>query len=85
MAIERTYYCDNPTCMDDKPGDGTPCHVRSATPPPYIPGGFVQTYEYPNGPAVKHFCGWDCLLKYAATIEPPIIITMDDMLGGNDG
>jgi hypothetical protein len=37
----------------------------------------VLTEEFaPDGASgIFHFCGWDCVLKFAATIEPPTIIT----------
>ena len=60
MAIERTFYCDAPEC------DG---HVRTAgrrTAP-----GMITAKDRMGGPtATLHFCSWDCVLKYAATVEP---------------
>lgn len=78
MAIERTYYCDNPSCAADHPGDSeTPLHACTATPPPYLPRGFIEVRE--GGPSVPelYFCGWDCLMKYAAKFPPAEIIPFD--------
>ena len=47
MSIERTYYCDNADCADDKPGDGTePARARTASPPPYLPKGIMEVREH---------------------------------------
>lgn len=66
MAVERIIYCEAPDCER---------HVRSATPPPYVPGGFLEIRKF-GLPAcgVWHFCGWDCVMRYAATKEPEEVI-----------
>ena len=63
MALERTLYCDGPDCERN---------VTTASPPPYIPGGFymVRTEAPGMRPARYHFCGWDCILRYAGQQEP---------------
>jgi len=39
-----------------------------------LPGsGWVKTVEYGSGESVEAFCSWDCVLKYAATFEPPTV------------
>jgi hypothetical protein len=65
MSIERTYHCDGPDCE------------RNWSQSAYL------ALEMPTvthaGPHALHFCGWDCLLRYAATKEPETVI------GGDDG
>lgn len=79
MAIERTYYCDNPSCAEDHPGDGeTPLHAKTVTPPPHLPVGILEVrVGGPNGGEEFHFCGWECVMKYAAALPPPEIIPVD--------
>ena len=62
VGIERTYFCDAPDCD---------VHGASATPPPYIPWGFIETRQcHPGGSEERHyFCSWDCAMKFAAA-EP---------------
>jgi hypothetical protein len=64
MSVGRTIYCDGPGCA--------PCHVYTDTPAPHLPGGFVAVREQGNagGGIVHHFCGWGCLMKYAAKFPP---------------
>lgn len=56
MSLERVFHCDGPDCER---------HVktRAARPPM-----FLVVSEH-GGPAL-HFCGWDCVLRHAATKEP---------------
>ncbi len=61
MSIERIFYCDGPECD---------CHVRTASKRPQ--GGFLFVEE--DGPTVLHFCTWDCVLKYAATLPPSEVV-----------
>lgn len=84
MAIERTYYCDGPGCGDEHDG-GQPCNVRTATPPPYVPVSFIATREsLPGNEEIEHhFCGWGCLMKYAAAQPIPERIEWDDITGGD--
>lgn len=83
MSIERIYYCDNPSCAEDHPGDGAnPVHARTASPPPHLPVGFLHVrVGGSNGGEHHHFCGWECCMKYAATLPAPTIIPLD----GEDG
>ena len=60
MSIERTFFCDGPECER---------HVRSAT--RHSP--FLTVTE--RSEATLHFCGWDCVLRYAAAQEPEIVIS----------
>jgi hypothetical protein len=68
MSIERTFHCDGPECER---------HVRTA-------GRRATTFltiTEPGGPAL-HFCGWDCVLRHAATKEPEAVIAAP---GSDDG
>lgn len=64
MSIERTFYCDAPGCE---------VHVRTMAKFPIC--GFIRTLQDCE---VHHFCSWDCVLKYAATMPPTEILRMDD-------
>jgi hypothetical protein len=66
MSIERIYYCDGPECER---------HVRTAAHRPAA--GFVFVTEGGSG-GTLHFCGWDCVLKYAATKPPEEVIAVSD-------
>ena len=67
MKLEGHIYCERlPDCDThahigpDKMGAG------------HLPPGWIRTTEYGGlAPAEQAFCGWDCLMKAAATIEPP--------------
>lgn len=61
MSIERTFYCNGPECER---------HVTTAMSRPSACFIFVTDGHL----ATLHFCGWDCVLKYAATIEPEEVI-----------
>jgi hypothetical protein len=88
VSIERTYYCDGPENADipgdgDQP-DGCPKNVTAAMlDGAYLPGGFVEVRSHVQGATYQelHFCGWDCLLRYAAQQRPTEYLTLDD-LGG---
>ncbi len=58
--IERVFHCDGPDCER---------HWNQAA---------HRELEMPvitnTGPTL-HFCGWDCVLRHAATKEPEQIIT----------
>ncbi len=57
MAIERTYHCDGPDCE---------VHARTAS-AGRLPKGFLKVSD--DGHA-NHFCTWDCVLRFAAKMEP---------------
>lgn len=62
--IDRIYYCEGPLDNDD---GRCPAHVRTATPPPHLPIGIIETRQRENGEDdIHHFCSWDCAMKYAA-------------------
>jgi hypothetical protein len=64
MSIQRVFYCDGPECER---------HVQtassSATP-------FLTVSE--SAGRSLHFCGWDCVLKHAATKPPAELIPAGD-------
>jgi hypothetical protein len=55
MSIERVYTCDWRECE---------CHMRTSG----DPRPFLTITEAPGHSL--HFCGWDCVLKYAGE-KPP--------------
>jgi len=61
MSISRTFYCDGPDCER---------HVQTtqALPPVFL------TLSERDGDDL-HFCGWDCVLRRAATMEPETVIS----------
>lgn len=68
MSIERTYHCDGPDCER---------HGSSVTPPPYIPWGFLEVRQSSGqGDQSRHFCGWDCVMKFAATFPAEEVIPL---------
>ena len=61
MSVERIFRCDGPECERH-------VQTRQARPPMFL----VVT---PVGEAADlHFCGWDCVLRHAATKEPETVI-----------
>lgn len=79
MSIERTYYCESPDCHGGSlDGDTPPAHVTTASAPPHLPGGFIETRERTDeGDHLHHFCSWDCCMKFAAAQPVPEIIEVD--------
>lgn len=80
MAVERIIYCEGPDCGGDGGlvGGHSSVHVRLATPPPYLPPGFIEVREGGHdGVDEHHFCSWDCLMKFAAKFPPPERIEME--------
>ena len=59
MSIERTFYCDGPDCER------------------YFRTRRLRTEHFlvvtEQGVSL-HFCGWDCVLRHAATKEPEQVI-----------
>jgi len=60
MSIERIFYCDGPECER---------HTRTASSRPTT---FITVTEGTG--RSQHFCGWDCVLKQAATKPPAEVI-----------
>jgi hypothetical protein len=79
MSVERTYYCEGPTCGAREDGDPQPIHVRTAIPPPHLPSSVIETRQRDAGiDDVHHFCGWDCLMRYAAEQPLPLVLGDDE-------
>ena len=71
MSVQRTYYCDGPDCG---------AHATTATPPPYLPTGFLGVVEHcPGGNAEYQFCGWECAMKYGSSRPAPEFIDWRDV------
>ena len=60
MSIERVFYCEGPDCER---------HYRTMR----SRAAMFITITEGAGPST-HFCGWDCVLRHAATKEPEEII-----------
>jgi hypothetical protein len=57
VSVERTYYCDGPECerqVSEAAAKGAPGNLLT------IAGDGDEL----------HFCGWDCVLRFAAGKEP---------------
>jgi hypothetical protein len=61
MTIERVFYCDGPECER---------HVRTVA---TRPASGLLTITGEGKPL--HFCGWDCVLRHAATKEPEKVVS----------
>jgi hypothetical protein len=62
MSIERIFHCDGPDC-------GTSVRTRGLRPDSYL----ITATETGGGPALtRHFCSWDCTMRYAAA-QPAMI------------
>ena len=86
MAVQRTYYCEGPDCGGEGGlrGGHSSGSCSTATPPPYLPGGFIGVRQWSEGDPEEehHFCSWDCLMKFAAAQPMPERIEIG---GGDDG
>lgn len=67
MSVERIFHCDGPECDH---------HVRSRLEQP--PVFLTMTSREPDRVEL-HFCGWDCVLRHAATKEPETVISGSDV------
>jgi hypothetical protein len=57
MTVERRFYCDGPDCER---------FVRTLKPKPPEGSGFITAGEAIDGAEIKHFCTWDCCMKWSA-------------------
>ncbi len=66
MKIEGMLWCEGPDCE---------AHERVGVPNMSVgrlPVGWVKVVEYGDtGPDETAYCGWNCVLKTAATIPTP--------------
>lgn len=76
MAIERTYFCDGPANPDFPHPDGEDrCPTFARTAGEGLPTSFLKVA---GAERPLHFCGWDCVLRYAATRPATEVVTLDD-------
>lgn len=70
MKLEGMIWCSGPGCEAHQ-------HVGADTmEAERLPVGWLKVIEYGNGhtdPACA-YCGWDCLLKAAGEVPPPIVV-----------
>lgn len=59
MATETVYHCEGPLCD---------AHQQSMQPAPIR--GWIQIRAGWEPGESHDFCGWDCVLKYAAKFDP---------------
>lgn len=74
MKLEGTVYCEGPDCrINAHVGPDTMENDR-------LPVGWVRVQEFGsgNGDPRAAFCGWNCVLRAAAQIEPPTILDAAD-------
>lgn len=66
MKTETIFYCEGPGCER---------HVRTTGKRP------AAFFEVSTGAGLEpmYFCGWDCTMKYAATLPPEEIIPIGDV------
>lgn len=75
MSLGRTFYCDQEDC-------GASWGANAGSTQAACPG--LLTVTQSGRGRATHFCSWDCLMKYAAKIPAPEIIsfgTQDDADG----
>lgn len=61
MSIERLFHCDGPDCER---------YMRTQRARPAM----FLTVSEPGRSRALHFCGWDCVLRHAATKEPEQVV-----------
>jgi hypothetical protein len=66
MSIEQVYICDWRECEN---------HARTAS--ESLPTAMIAVAEG-DADRPHHFCGWDCLLKFAAEKPPEEEILLDE-------
>ena len=71
MTIRREFHCDGPDCER--------FHSTLSSQSEHF---ITLTGSMTIGGAALHFCGWDCLLRHAATKEPETIIPQGPLAEG---
>lgn len=62
---EITFHCQGPACQR---------HVVSTEEPPVR--GWLEVREEVGGRVLVHdYCGWECVMRAASHIEPPVELT----------
>ena len=70
MKLEGTIHCEGPDCeVHQHVGPDTMEAER-------LPVGWLRVTDYGSGNKDEQVavCGWDCLMKLSATVEPPVVI-----------
>ena len=79
MKLEGVVHCEGPDCEVHQ-HVGVPSMMLGR-----LPAGWLQVVEYGDQePDTFAFCTWDCLMKRAADVPPPIIIPWNEVLGIDD-
>lgn len=73
MNLEGMIHCEGPDCnVHEHVGPDTMIFDR-------LPSGWLKVIEHGNNVDLEEaFCSWNCLMKRAASIEPPTEISLDD-------
>jgi hypothetical protein len=72
MTTEYIYHCEGPDCeMQQQSMASAPI------------AGWLQVIEgLPSLPDVyRDFCSWECSMRFAAQLDPPIVIQMEETSG----
>jgi len=79
VKLEGVIHCEGPDCEHHQ-------HVGCASMAlGRLPAGWLQVHEYGDqDPVTLAFCGWDCLMKRAAQVEPPTVIPWQQALGTDE-
>lgn len=64
MTIEYIYHCDGPDCER---------HVQTRRDYALMFFTLIEHGDSGNDQTL-HFCGWDCILRYAGTKEPEEVV-----------
>lgn len=66
MSVDRTFRCDGPEC------ESFVMTTKDDAP------DFITAVERFDAPSTFHFCTWDCVLRFAAQVEPSETIPLRD-------
>lgn len=81
--IERIYHCDGPHNPELGESDSERCSSHQRTMRDHAPPGWKTVLERGDEAGGDldrelNFCGWDCVLRFAAKIPPPEILSWED-------
>ncbi len=79
MKLEGVIHCEAAECdCWERVGVASMAALR-------LPPGWIKVSEYGDqDPVTLSFCGWDCVMKRAAQVEPPVVIPWQQALGTDD-
>lgn len=69
MSLEGTVHCDGPDC--ERHAHVSAVRMDADDLPP---GWLSVTHHDDPIDVLAQFCGWDCVLRYAGTMEPEEIV-----------